>query len=273
MIMKSCILALDVGTSAVKASLVSEKLKIIGEISCGYPTYTPRMRQVEQNPQDWWYAACRASRELMECLGGYSVEAVAVSGHMLGLLSVDKRGEPLTASMIHADTRSETEADYIAHAFGKDYMYDLTGNVLSPAATLCKALWLKENMGDIYKKSARFLQCKDYLNFRMTGNLNSTDYSDASHGMLIDIRKKRYLSDVFADIGLNSELFPELHASTDIIGRLTQNAAVELGLVSGIPVVAGGRRWCLLQCGCGHWDSRRCVLLLGNYRMDRLQYG
>ncbi len=151
----------------------------------------------------------------------------------------------------------------ISSVVGADALYNLTGNVLSPAAPLCKALWLRQTRPSIYKRTARFLQSKDYLNYCLTGNLDSTDYSDASHAMLIDIRKKEYLLDVFSELGLQAEHFPTLHSSTQIIGRLTRNAAEKLGLHSGIPVIAGGGDGACASVGAGIGNNGDVYCSLG----------
>lgn len=240
--MSTYILALDVGTSSVKASLVSPELKVAAEAAESYPTYTPAPHCVEQNARDWWRASVSAVRKLFairpDC--AKDVCAIGIGAHMLGLLPVDAQGEPLTPSMIHSDNRALDEAVEVEERIGLDRIYRLTGNALTAAAPLCKAMWLRRKHPEIYARTARFLQAKDYLNFRLTGNLDTTDYSDASHAMLIDIRKKVYLTEAFQELGLDADRFPALHASTEVIGSLTAEAATQLGLKQGVPVVAGG---------------------------------
>ena len=263
--MKSAILALDVGTSAVKASLVSDELKVICESSQAYETrYLPPMR-AEQNAEDWWKAACSATNALLDAHPEYknNVCAIGVSGHMIGLLPVDKDGNALMPSLIHADNRAIEQADKIRSVIGADRIYSLTGNVLSPSASLCKALWLKENAPEIYNHTAKFLQSKDYINFRLTGNMDTTDYSDASHGMLMDISANRPLTEIFAELGLNASMIPQLHASDEVIGRLTEEAARELGLTAGIPVCAGGGDGACSNVGAGVASKNDIYVSLG----------
>lgn len=251
--MSAWILALDIGTSAVKASLVSSELKIIAEAAQSYATSFPGHHCVEQNAGDWWVAAVGAAHKLFEAYpeGADKVAAIGVSGHMLGLMPVDSEGNAIAPSMIHADMRAIAESDEIAAAVGREHIYYRTGNVLNASAPLCKALWLKKHRPEIYNKTARFLQAKDYLNFRLTGNMDTTDLSDSSHGMLIDIRSHRYLTEEFRELGLDESKFPQLHISTDIIGRLTDEAAAQIGLPAGIPVCAGGGDGACANVGAG----------------------
>ena len=55
-----------------------------------------------------------------------------------------------------------------------------------------------------------------------------SDYSDASHAQWLDIRAKSYATDVFAELGIESAKFPALHCSTDVVGKLTHQAAQAL---------------------------------------------
>lgn len=263
--MNPILLALDIGTSAVKASLVSDELKLLCESSHAYPTkHLPSMR-AEQNAEDWWASACIAARNLFDAHPEYrnSVCAIGVSGHMLGLLPVDHAGNPLAPSMIHADNRASDQAEKIRSVIGTNEIYRMTGNVLSPSASLCKALWLKENAPEIYARTAKFLQSKDYLNFRLTGNLGSSDYSDASHAMLMNISTHEPLTEVFTELGLDADMIPALHASDERIGRLTEEAAAALGLPSGIPVCAGGGDGACSNVGAGVANSSDIYVSLG----------
>lgn len=263
--MSACILAFDIGTSAVKASLVSPELKVLAEAAQAYQTHFPAPQHVEQDARDWWTAAVGAAHKLFAAQPEMAaqVAGIGVSGHMLGLLPVDGAGNPLTPAMIHADNRAMAQVKCVENEIGLDRIYTLTGNTLSPAAPLCKAMWLKEERPELYAKTARFLQSKDYLNFRLTGNMDSTDLSDASHAMVIDIREKKYLDDVFAALGIDGGRFPQLHSSTDVIGHLSPEAARELGLAAGIPVAAGGGDGACANVGAGIGASGDVYCSLG----------
>lgn len=251
--MEKFILAIDIGTSAVKASLFASDLSVRDSSTVEYPTYFPAGGHAEQEAGDWWKAACAAVKEL----GVYQPEAVlqvasiGVSGHMLGLLPVDKDGNALMRSMIHADSRASLEAQQLSDRFGVEQIYNWTGNVLSPAASLAKALWVRSNHPGMYDATAAFLQSKDYMVMKLTGGVFSADYSDASHGLLLNLEKMTYLTDVFTAVGLDAGKFPPLHKSHDVVGRLCAEAAQLMGLPEGIPVVAGGGDGACANVGAG----------------------
>ena len=248
------ILAIDIGTSAIKASLVDERGRIVDSASKGYATVTNRQGRAEQDPLVWFDRAVETTKELFARNGAMrdGVAVIGVCGHMLGLLPVEADGAPLRPSLIHADSRAAGQADYILeNIISRQELYAVSGSVLNAQSPLCKALWVKQNEPDIYKKAAKFLQTKDYLVSRLTGSIDATDFSDASHAVYIDIHKKQYLYDVFSELGLDDSKFPALHKGTDIVGALTRETAEIFGLKAGIPVVAGGGDGACANLGVG----------------------
>ena len=248
------ILAFDVGTSSVKTTLVGNGGRIIDSASRGYETVSPWQAWAEQDPLAWFDRVAETARELLARNEPYRGEilCVGVCGHMLGLLPVDAAGAPLRPSMIHADSRASEQADFILNnVISRQALYAATGSVLNPQSPLCKALWLKQNEPEVYAKTARFLHTKDYIVSRLTGNIDVTDFSDASHSVYIDIHKKEYLYDIFAELGLDKAKFPAIYKGVDVAGALTAEAARILGLKSGVPVIAGGGDGACANTGVG----------------------
>ena len=95
--MHSTLLAFDIGTSGLKASLVDENLNIIRNVTTSYPTHHYPNGGCEQEAADWWMSAVRAMMMLRELAPEYvkRVDAIGVSGHMLGCLPMDKDGQTL----------------------------------------------------------------------------------------------------------------------------------------------------------------------------------
>ncbi len=252
MVKSMIILSYDLGTSFLKATLVGLDGGVLASVGKSYKTYTDGT-WVEQQPEDWWFCLCSATRELVAAYPGYmkQVGAIGVSGHMTGCLPVDASGAPLGNAIIHSDSRAVAQVEKIERIVGKERLYQKTGCVLDPKNTLCKLLWLRDNDSERYHRTARFLQSKDYLTARLTGKIDVTDYSDASHAMLLDIHKRTYLRDELEALGLDAGKLPALYRGIDVVGSVTEQAGRELGLPSGIPVVAGGGDGACANVGAG----------------------
>ena len=235
------VLAYDLGTSGVKATLVSEAGVIVAGHTVGYPTRYDGPR-AEQDPMAWWDAIQKATRALLEARqdAGRRIAAIGVSGHMTGLVAVDAEGVPLMPAMIHADARAADQLVAIKRRIGAEALYRMSGNVIDARSSLSKQLWVRDACPDLYGRTAKFLQSKDFVAARLTGNIDTTDYSDACHGVLMDIGRREYRGEVFAELGLDTGKLPTLHRSLEIIGVVSPESAGQLGITAGIPVIAGG---------------------------------
>ena len=107
------------------------------------------------------------------------------------------------------------------------------------------------------------LQAKDYAAFLLTG-VFATDTSDASATLLFDLVGGHWASDLIEALGLNRELFPEVHASTDVIGHVTPAAASASGLLAGTPVVIGGGDGACATVGSGSVRTGESYAYLGS---------
>ena len=263
--MHTVLLSFDISTSGLKASLVDENLNILRNVTTTYPTRHLPGGAVEQDAMDWWMSAVRAMMMLRELAPEYvkQVQAIGISGHMLGCLPMDAEGQALMPALIHADSRALRQSNDLCDRFGRDYFYGISGNVLTPASTLCKTLWLKQERPEIYEKTEKILQAKDYLVYRLCGNMDSTDLSDASHGMLMNLQTKQYDTEMFRNLGLDTDKFPQIRSGCEIAGFLTEQAAGHLGLRTGIPVSVGGGDGACANVGAGVGRDGDFYLSLG----------
>ena len=240
--MESVLLAIKIATNHITSAFVDESGVILASASRSQETQHPGPRRAEQDPSSWWEPAVLTCFEISRAHPDLAarVEAIGVTGHMLGAVAIDRDGQALRPALTHDDDRGVEEQRWIDHVIGCDPLYQTTGCLLEPRTTLCKVYWLRRNEPETMKRASWVVQPKDYLVGRLSGNPGTTDYSDASHAMLLDVRKRSYAYDILAELGIPESTLPELHAGTDVIGRLTDDAARVMGLRSGTPIVAGG---------------------------------
>ena len=230
-----------------------------------YPTSYPQPAWAEQDPADWERAIWQATRHLLSQTGvePRRIAAVSFSGTMQGALLVDWQGAPLGRAIIWADQRATAQADLIGAVCDPQTLYHLTGQRISPSYTAPKVLWIKEHYPQVYEKAYKLLQVKDYAAFLLTG-VFATDYSDASATLLFDLVGRHWVSDLIEALGLNRELFPEVYASTAIIGHVTPTAAATSGLMAGTPVVIGGGDGACATVGAGSVRQAEAYAYLGS---------
>lgn len=99
-------------------------------------------------------------------------------------------------------------------------------------------MWLKQHMPDVLARTEHFALPKDYVRLKMTGVL-ATDPSDAASTGLFNIAEGSWAHNLIQQLELPRGIFPPIRAAYEITGELTPEAASQLGLAAGIPIIAG----------------------------------
>jgi len=246
------ILAHDLGTTGNKASLYDRSGMVLSSAFYGYGVDYPHVNWAEQNPEDWWQAVCVSTQQLLSNtrISNKEIACIAFSGQMMGCVALDRQANPLRNAIIWADMRAVAEAEMLIERFGADEVYRITGHRASPSYSGAKILWIRNHQPDIFTQAYKFVHAKDFIVARLTGNF-VTDLSDASGMNLYDLRKKDWSDPILDSVGLNRDMLPELHLSSDIVGYVTKKIAPEVGLAEGTPVVIGGGDGCCAAAGAG----------------------
>lgn len=246
---KPLVLTIDVGTGTVRAALVSMDGTVIGMRSAPHASRFPKHGWVEQRPDDWWSGTCQAIAETLRETGlGHAVAAVVCCGQMHAPVLVDRQGElvldhiPLWNDKRAAGTAAKLEAK---RAVG--------GRQVNPATSAwpgVKLAWLAEHEPRTLSASHRLMMPKDYINFRLTGEI-AVDWSEAGSSYLTDPDRKDWSSEQIDHLGLVRDLFPPICRSDGVIGKVTSAASEQTGLPAGLPVLTGAGDFPVAILGSG----------------------
>ena len=225
----SPLVGVDVGTTGVKALALSENGAVVDRAEEEYPLSTPRPGWAEQDPDDWVQATERA----LARLGGS--ERPGLSGQMHGLVVLDADGRILRPAILWNDQRTAEECAEIEQRIGLERLIELTGNRALPGFTAPKLLWLRRHEPDVYERIAHVLLPKDYVRFKLFGEL-TTDVADASGTLLFDVERRQWSEDVVATLELPPDWLPPVGESTAVAGAGDQAAgAIGVGVHSPGP--------------------------------------
>lgn len=260
------LLALDIGTTAAKASLFGEEGNLIGAESAAYPTRHPRPGWAEQNPAEWWEAIEATCRRLQQAHpdGVASLAAIGLSGHMNGCVLVTTDGTPVRPAIIHSDLRAAELCQNLAAQIPGDRVFEITGHPLAPYFSAAKLAWLARHEDESIATARWCLQSKDWLAGRLTDRFGVTDPSDASLTGLFDLDAETWSDDLCTTYGVPKRLLPQVLPSVEIVGRLTPAAAASLYLPEGTPVVLGGGDGACTTAGAGAVHEGLCYVYLGS---------
>ena len=225
------------GTSSDKAVLVDYSGEIRATAVEPYPTYYPNPAWVEQDPRDYWNAVTKSSRAIVEKTGirPEQIKGIVFSTQAQGVIPVDEHGTALYNNITWVDGRAEKQAESIMKKLGGKKLFSLAaGTPIMGKDCIPKIVWLKEERPDIYAGTYKILDVNGYLKFRCTGKMVTELSGASSYGL--DLKKKEWLG-VMKLTGVDMEKLPPLVCSTDIVGGLTPEAASQMGLAEGTPVL------------------------------------
>ena len=239
--MATKLLGIDVGTGGTRAVLLDEAGRVLGTATAEHaPMASPELGWAEQDPRDWWRAACVAIAECLTDAGATQAEisAVGLSGQMHGLVLLDAAGEVLRPALIWCDQRTEEECRAITERVGAKRLIELTANPALTGFTLPKIWWVRAHEPEIWSRVRSIMLPKDYVRFKLTG-ARATDVADASGTLLFDVVNRRWSAEMLQASDLRAEILPEVLESPVVSGRVSKDGAAASGLREGTPVVAG----------------------------------
>lgn len=232
-------LGIDIGTSGTKVIAVDESGKLVASASASYALSTPKPLWAEQNPLDWWDAACACCRQVVERIGADEIASIGLSGQMHGLVMLDAQHEILRPAILWCDQRTQAQCDWITETVGQELLVAETANPVLTGFTAPKIVWARDHEPEIYERAVMHLLPKDYVRFRLTGEF-ATEVSDASGTSLLNVPQRRWSDVVCQRIGVDLAHLPRVYESYEVSGRVSALGAAATGLREGTPVVGGG---------------------------------
>ncbi len=263
---KTLIMAFDIGTTGVKTCLfaVEKTVELLGAAMEGYSLHTQPDGSAEQIPAEWWAAICNTSKKVVEKTGvdPKDIAGISFCSQMQGLVLVEKDGSPARNAMSYMDQRAKEELKEIMAngiQIAGSNIFKLIPSLLITGAVAAsvkdpvyKYKWVEKHEPNVFKKTHKWLDVKEYIICKMTDEFVMTQDS-AFATLLYDIRdgKKCWSPTVCKLLGVDMNHLADIKKSTDKIGGLTEKAAAELGLCAGTAVFGGGGDASLIGVGAG----------------------
>lgn len=245
------ILAIDIGTSHVRALLYSRDSGVLAQSAQGYPTFYPQLFYVEQDPDEIFQAVVEVIQEVMQIasLPAGQVRALVFAGINQSLIPVDQDGIALMHSFNWADKRALTQNTRLRKQFNLEEIKKKTGCTLHPMYHLPRLIWIKEEAPQIFTQAKRFISIKEYITERLFDE-ELVDYSIASGTGLWNMHTKNWDNDLLKAAGVKPEQFSRCVETTTLFSKgLTARVAAQVGLKAGTPGVIGAYDGALAHLG------------------------
>jgi sugar (pentulose or hexulose) kinase len=240
---KNLILGIDAGLTRTKAALFDAAGREVAVEGVSNEISQPFPGAAERSMDEAWTDAVKAIRGALVAASasGAEVAAVGVTGAMVGVWPVDDGGRPVRPAVLVADTRGQEAIDCAktGDPNAMDRIFRSDGCVVEPGCTLPALRWLFDHEPAVMARTRHVLTCKDWLRFRLTGELAA----DASEAAVApgDARTRDRSLEMLRLFGLESRarLFPPVRPSESIGGLVNKAAEAETGLPAGTPVAIG----------------------------------
>ncbi len=246
-------LSIDVGTGSARAALVDGGGRILAIAAKEHEQIVPQFGWSEQRPADWWAGVVQSVRTVLDQVEGASgrIAAICACGQMHGTVLVDDSGA-LTRDTVPLWNDKRTLD--LAAAFERDHAPETylaeSGNPPTPAWPGFKLAWIRDHDPEAYRRAAAVMMPKDYVNFRLTGEI-AMEATEGSCSFLMNPATRDWSPAMIALLGLDPAKLPRLRSPLEILGGVTEAAAVETGLLEGTPVLVGGADYPMALLGSG----------------------
>lgn len=276
--MGTCVISYDVGTTGIKTCLfeISDGIKLISSAMEGYELHVMENGGVEQDPYDWWNAMCSTTKKVLEenNISSEKIKGISFCAQMQGLVLVDKSGEPVRRGMSYMDNRGKKELKSImanglqiagVNIFKLIKSLRITGAVAASVKDpVWKYKWVQQNEPDNFKRAYKWLDVKEFLIQKCTGEFVMTEDS-AYATLLYDTRsgKRGFSKEICSMLGVKTEHLPRVVDCSDMVGKITKKASIDIGLKEGIPVFGGGGDASLIGVGAGAVEEEDTHIYLG----------
>lgn len=255
-------LGIDAGTSEIKTLVLDEHGAIVAIAGAPLTVQRPHPHWSEQQPEEWWQMLTQALSQLRSKVGERwsEIRAIGLSGQMHGAVLLDRQGEVLRPCILWNDTRCAEQCETLTR--NAPQLHRVAGNLAMPGFTAPKLLWVAEHEADIFAQTAHVLLPKDYLRWRMSGEMVS-DMSDAAGTLWLNVAKRDWSDDLLAACGLTRAMMPRLVEGSEVSGVLRADIAAQWGLPEGIVIAGGGGDNAASAVGIGAVKAGDAFISLG----------
>lgn len=250
--MADYLLGIDYGTGGAKACIIDLDGKVLGSTFEEYPFIHERPGWSEHDPYFYWEICCRLIRGAVAEAGvaPEAIRGIAVSSALPSLVMVDEAHEPINRAYNLMDRRATEEVAWLKETVGDERIFQTSGMRLEDHPALVNLLWEKNNRPDDYRRIWKALTIDGFINLKLTGEAVLNKSGAAFYGVAYDLRRLEFDESILSEIDVDPALLPDLFRCEEIVGQVTQAAAAETGLATGIPVAAGQ-----VDCNAGYMGA------------------
>lgn len=238
--MRSFLLGIDIGTTSTKVVLIDSMDNILADASMPSTLSSMQATWAEEDPEQWWQNVCRLIPDVISKarIRPVDISAIGASGMVPTLILLDSEGKLLRPSIQQNDARAVDEIAEQQRQTDESEILARTGSAITQQSIGPKLLWLRRHEPGVVRQAAHLMGSYDYMVYRLTGEF-SIERNWALESGLFDLQREDWDDALLKLASINRSWLGKVHWPAEIAGKLSDQAARQTGLPSGIPVVAG----------------------------------
>lgn len=236
--MNPLFLGIDLGTSSIKFAVHDQNELQIYESSIKYDYETLNENWTEINPEKWFKLILHELKKIFQYPWAKEIVAMAMTGQMHTAVFVDSKGGSVRNAIMWNDKRTHNQVRRVKESLTRYDDTKLNSRIAATGSPLVNLLWLKEKEPDNYKRIHKFMMVKDYINFKLTGNI-VTDYCDASTSSLYDFNTSTWSQKIMELFNFDEKIFPQIKHSAYRVGLITTDIKKILDIEHDIEIYVG----------------------------------
>ncbi len=239
--MENAILVLDCGATNVRAVAVDRLGNLLASHSLPNTVHPdPCFRGgLIWDADEIWRKFADCSGAVAKSLGNYRIAAVTVTTFGVDGAAMKKDGALCYPVISWQCNRTVAVMDNIGKYMPLSVLSSISGLQPFHYNTINKLIWFRENSPDVLNAADYYVLMPSIFLHKLTGEF-VTDATMAGTSMLTDLKNRQFSEEILSATRIEKHLFPPIIEPGTIIGKTTAEAAAELGIESGLPVVATG---------------------------------
>ena len=226
-------LALDIGTSSLKAVVYAKNGRQIALESSGYEIISTQPGWAEANVEEWRKALDIVLSRLVEKSHLLEeIKAIAFTGQMHTAVLLDEKCEPISPTILWLDRRAAAETEEL------QALWKLPAHQLNSTYTLPKLLWLKRHSPEVIRRTKHILWPKDYLRFLLTGKI-MTDITEAGGAGLLDWNTMLWAKERLEYLDIDPDILPPMLQPDGVAGALIPEIAKQYRINPLAKIIVG----------------------------------
>ena len=257
----SIIIGADIGTSNIKVIAFKNNNEVLLSEICPCTTIQPTSEKVEQDPELVLQSVNSVLKKIISKLKGETIKGICFSAAMHSVIAIDENNKPLTHAILWGDTRSSQQATRLKEMGIAETLYQQTGVPVHPALPLCKIMWLRENLPEIFNRAHKFISLKEFIFFNWFGKY-IIDHSIAGATGMQDVHSLQWSETALQIAGIKAEQLSQIVPVTHTESELNPSYKKYFG-IENIPFIIGSSDGCLANTGSGVFDADEAALTIG----------